>query len=128
MNKSIPAFALGLIFSLIGVALAYVYWVVFVIIAAFSSEAIKTICTIIPLINICVFTISFIGSFFCLGKLKIGGIILIISSLTSIICYATTSIALKTLNFPMVLCWLPAVVILCAGTLAIKKDKKQRTI
>ena len=70
MNKSIPAFILGLIFSIIGAISAYLFYGVFIIVGVFTNT-IQTTVTLLPLLNIISFGIAFIGSIFCLKKRKL---------------------------------------------------------
>ena len=124
MNKSIPSFVIGLIFSLIGGICACLFWIVFVLIGAIADGAVKIIITIFPFINVGMFVLSLVGSLLCLKRAKIGGIILLISSIISLICFAAISISLKTFNIVEILFWIPTVFIMVAGMLALKDSKK----
>ena len=122
-NRSIPAFVIGLISSIVGAITAYVFWLVFVLIGAVSGGTIKIILNIFPFINLATFAISFIGCFFCLKRSRIGGLIMILSSALSLICFTVICVALKTVNLIFVLFWLPTIFILVAGMIGYKKKK-----
>ena len=126
MKKSISSFALGLIFSIIGAIAGYFFWFVFTLVGAFSQGVANTIFTILPLINFITFIVSFIGSFFCLWKAKIGGIIMLISSTISAICLITVLAFSKSIQVIHALFIIPTLVILITSILAIiKKPKTQ---
>lgn len=121
MKKSILAFVIGLIFSLIGAICAYIFLVVFGLVGAFANGTIQKLCNVLPFINISTFALSLIGSFFCLSKPKVGGILMLIASITSLICLAILFINLKTFSVSSALLILPSVLILASGIIAVKK-------
>ncbi|MBO5954705.1 MAG: hypothetical protein J6Q13_01905 [Clostridia bacterium] len=122
MNKSIPAFILGLILSIIGAISAYLFYGVFIIIGVFTNT-IQTLVTLLPLINIISFGIAFIGSIFCLIKKKIGGIILLIASTISLLCYIVVIITLKLYQFNVLIFIVPTILILIIGLTTFKTKK-----
>lgn len=123
MKKSVPSFVLGLIFSIIGALAAYLFYAIFILVGAFTGH-IASIITILPLLNLFSFGISFIGAIVCLINKKVGGIILIVASVISLICYIVIMISLKLFDFVVYLFAIPSLIILFAGILALKKKKQ----
>ena len=123
MNKSVLGFVLGLIFSLIGIACAYLFWMIFILFGAFTPDSVKVVLTVFPFINLGMFVISLIGSFFCLKKPRIGGIIMFISAIISFVCFAAICIALKTFDLIIILFWVPTIIVLVAGMITYKKKQ-----
>ncbi len=127
MNKSVLAFILGLIMSIIGAIASYLFFAVYIIVGTFSGQ-IGSIFTLLPLINLASFGISCIGSILCLIKKKVGGIILIFASIISLVCYITLMISIKLYDFKIVLFMIPTIIIFLAGIIAIKKRSSQKNI
>ncbi len=127
MNKSIPAFVIGLIFSIIGAICAYLFWMVFVLIGAFTGGNLGAALTVLPMVNLASFAISFVGCFFCFRKAKVGGIIMLSASILSLACFLVISILLKSFNIIQILFWLPTVLVMVAGMLGIKASRKTIT-
>ena len=128
MNKSVPAFVVGLIFSIIGAIVGYVFWAVFVLLSITQKGATQTLCNILPMINMATFALSFIGCIFCLIKPKVGGIIMLAASIISILCFVALFILLKSFNFLTFLFMIPSFIILIAGVIALNKRTKSQTI
>ena len=124
MNKAIPSFVIGLIFSILGAISATFFMVVTIFVEAFSIGALNDSLIIVTLINILTFAISFIASFFCFKLAKVGGIMMLISSIISLICFAIICITLKTISFLVMIFWIPTVLIFVAGILACKLSKR----
>lgn len=124
MNKSVPAFVIGLIFSIIGAICAYAFWAVFVLLSITQKGAVQALCNILPLINMATFVLSFIGCCFCFSKAKIGGILMLVASIISIICFVLLFILLKAFDVMASLFLIPTIFILIAGLMAITKSKK----
>ena len=124
MKKSISGFALGLVATIIGGFCAYYYWAIFAIVGAFSDGILKTILTILPLINMGSFVLSLIGSIICLFRAKVGGIILLVASTISLICFTTIFITIKSFSLIVLLMVLPSFWVFLAGIIACKKIKK----
>lgn len=124
MNRSISSLVLGLIFSIIGGISGYILWTVFILISIGNEGILQLIFSIGPLINLATFGLSFIGSFFCIGKAKAGGIIMFIASLISLICLLTILMAIKTFPIIYVLFFIPTLVIFHAAIAAMKKKKR----
>ena len=123
MENSKPAFIIGIISSIAGTILTYVFWLIFVLKANLIDTAMKIILNIFPFVNLATFAISLIGSLLCLKKSRIGGIIMILSSSISLICFTVVCIALKTVSLTFVLFWLPTIFILVAGMIGYQKKK-----
>ena len=123
MNKSVPAFVLGLIFTIIGAIASYIFYAIFILVGTFTGH-IHSIVTLLPLVNLFSFAISFVGSIFCLIKRKVGGIILILSSIISLICFVVIITTLKLYDFDVFLFVVPTIIILIAGIIALKKSHK----
>ena len=123
MDKSMPAFLIGLISSIIGAICAYLFWIIFVLISTLTTDTVRVLLNIFPFINLATFAISFIGCLFCLRRARIGGLIMIISSALSLICFTVICIALKTVSLTFVLFWLPTIFIFVAGMIGYKKKK-----
>lgn len=122
MNKSIPAFIFGLIFSIIGAVSAYLFFAVFILVGTLTL-AIQSVVIILPMVNLACFGISFIGSILCLIKKKVGGIILLIASITSLICYIVIITTLKIYAFNVFLFMIPTIIILIVGLTTFKAKK-----
>ncbi len=121
-KKSIPSFVFGVIFSIIGAIAAYLFYGVFIIVGALT-KAIQSIATILPLLNLICFGISFIASIFFLIRKKIGGIILIVANTISLICYIVVIVALKIYQFNMFIFMIPTVLLLIIGATSLKTKK-----
>ena len=122
MNKSIPSFIFGLIFSIIGAISAYLFFAVFILVGTLTM-AIQSVVTILPMVNLACFGISFIGSIFCLIKKKVGGIILLIASIISLTCDIVVIITLKIYAFNVFLFIVPTIIILIIGLTTFKTKK-----
>ena len=125
MRKVIPSFVMCLIFSIIGAICAYLFSVVFVIAGAFVGGIFKTLSTTIPFINMATFGLSFIATFFCFKQPKFAGILMIISSILSLICFVIMCVALKSIDIITICFWLPTLFILIAGILSLKASRKR---
>ena len=121
MKKSVLAFVLGLIFSIIGAISTLVFNVAFIFVAAFTTGTLQSIATIVPYINLIALAISLVGSFICLSKAKIGGIIMMISAILSIVCFIMICIAFKTINPVIIFFWMPTFILFLTSIVAIKK-------
>jgi len=124
MKKSVPAFVLGLIFSIIGALSAYLYYAIFILVGAFSGHLFTAV-TVLPILNLISFGISFLGSIICLIKRQVGGSILIIASIISLICYIVTIVCLKIYKPSIFIFLIPTIIIFLCGIIALKKSKKQ---
>lgn len=122
MNKSIPAFIFGLIFSIIGAISAYLFYGVFIIIGIFTNT-IQTVVTILPILNLITFGISFIGSILCLIRRKVGAIILVIASTISLICYIVIIVTTKFYQISAILFTVPTLIIFITGLATLKTKK-----
>ena len=122
MNKSIPAFIFGLIISIIGAISAYLFYGVFIIVGVLT-DTFQTVVTVLPVLNIISFGIAFIGSIFCLIKKKIGGIILLIASITSLLCYIIIIVTLKLYQFNVLIFIVPTIIILIIALTTFKTKK-----
>lgn len=123
MKKSIPSFVNTLIFSILGAILAYLFWIVFIIVGSFANNTLKTLCTIIPFVNMVLFGIMFIASFLYLIKPKFASIIALISSLFSIVCLIILCVSLKTFSLTFILFWLPAIIIFINSLVILTRKK-----
>ena len=123
MKKSIPSFVNTLIFSILGAILAYLFWIVFIIVGSFANNTLKTLCTIIPFVNMVLFGIMFIASFLYLIKPKFASIIALISSLFSIVCLIILCVSLKTFSLTFILFWLPAIIIFINSLIILTRKK-----
>ncbi len=124
MKKSIPSFVNTLIFSILGAILAYLFWIVFIIVGSFANNTLKTLCTIIPFVNMVLFGIMFIASFLYLIKPKFASIIALISSLFSIVCLIILCVSLKTFSLTFILFWLPAIIIFINSLVILTRKNK----
>lgn len=120
MKKSISGFVLGLIFSIIGAISSYLFYGVFILLGVLT-QAIQTLVTILPLINLISFGISFIGSIFCLINKKVGGIILLIASVISLICYIVIIIAIKLYHISALIFMIPTIIIFIVSLTTFKQ-------
>ena len=127
MKKSLPSFILGLILSIIGAIAAYVFYAIFILIGAFTGHFYAVI-SLLPMVNILSFGISFVGSIICLTNRKVGGTIMIFASIISLICYAVIIISLKIYQFNVLLFAIPTLLILITGIIAIKKRSAPKLI
>ena len=125
MNKSISSFVLGLIFSIIGGITSYIFWLILALISAFATGILQIVVTICPLVNMATFVLSFLGCFFCLGKAKAGGIIMLIASILSLTSIFAVFIVIGTFKVVMLLFLLPTLIIFHVAIAAIKKKKIQ---
>ena len=125
MNKSVSACICGIIFSIIGAIASYVFCTIYLFLSL--ALASLSIVSFVPLINLAVYALALIGSIVCLFKAKPGGIIMIISAILSLICMVVICIALKVFNAGILICWIPALIILLIGTSAVKKHNKNKT-
>ena len=123
MKRSVPAFIVGLISSIVGAVASYLIFVVVGLIGAFSVGATQQILTIFPFLNMGTFVLAFIGSCFCLGIPKTGSIILFIASGLSTICHIFICIGLKSFNILFILFWLPTLFVIIAGIISIYAKK-----
>lgn len=121
MKKSTLAFVLGLVFSIIGAISTLIFNLVFIFVGIFASGALQAIATITPYINLLALAISLIGSFVCLSKARVGGIIMMVSVIISITCLALICIAFKTINAPIIFFWFPTFILFLTAIVAIKK-------
>lgn len=125
MNRSVPAFILGLLFSIIGAIAAIIFYLAFIIIGAFTGDLFAFV-ALLPLLNILCFGIAFIGSIMCIVRRKIGGTMLIISSIISLACYGILLLTLGLHNAEVFYYLIPSGVLLLSGIIAfIKKKNKQ---
>jgi len=122
MNKSIPAFVLGLFLSIIGAIAAYLFFAVFILVGTITN-AFQSAVIILPLVNLACFGIAFIGSIFCLIKKKVGGIILLIAGIISLICYIVLILTLKIYQFNIFLFMLPTILIILISLTTFKTKK-----
>ena len=125
MNKNISAFIIGLIFSIIGAIASYAFSTVWIFLSLATVNL--SMFTMLPLINIAFYALALIGSILCLFKAKIGGRIMVIAAVLSLILFAELCIILKSIHFVLILFWLPSLFILISGNSAIKKYKKNST-
>ena len=123
MNKSIPAFIVGIIFSILGAISSYIFFTFVIFVVAFSDLPSPPI-SILPLINILPFAISFIGSIVCMFRKKVGGILLIVSAIISFLCYLAIIFSIKLYDINVILFMIPTIFILIAGLIAVKPKKK----
>ncbi len=124
MRKSVPSFILGLVLSLVGMGSALAFSYVFLLIGAIAGGSVGTVVEIATLVNIATFVISFVGSFFCFKKAHVGGILMIIASLLSFGCLAAIFVALKTFTAVVLWFWIPSLVILLTGAMALTTKKQ----
>ena len=122
MKKSIPAFVLGLIFSIIGAISAYLFYAVFILVGALT-QAMQTAIIVLPILNLICFAISFVGSILCLFHKKVGGIILLLASIISLTCYIVIIIKLKLSSLRFLFFTIPTIIILIVSLTTFKTKK-----
>ena len=123
MNKSITAFILGLVFSIIGLITAFVFWLVFTIIGAFTTGMMQTMCTVMPLINIFSFIPCIVGCCFCFAKRKVGGIIMLVGALIGILSLTILFFATKLVEIRLFLFTIPSLLMLIPSFIAMRRRK-----
>ncbi len=127
MKKSVPAFAIGLSFSIIGAIVGYAFWAVFVLLSITQTGTAQTLCNILPLINMATFALSFVGAILCLTKPKVGGVLMLSASIISIICFISLFILLKIFNVITMLFIIPTIFIIIASIISLRKDRKNES-
>ena len=123
MKRSIAGFVLGLISTIAAGICSYLY----LVIAAFASIGAKginqTLLGITPFINMAVLIIGLIGVIFCMIRRKVGGALMLFSSLVSIACILTLFLMLKTIDPTAFLLVLPSFMLFIASLIALTQKK-----